>query len=181
MRVAKEKPTTGANDRTGPRRMSVVEAAELLGITVAAVRGRIKRGTLEAERERKRVWVLLPPDKATTGHRPATDRAAHQPTYEPDTLTSVKDETIAMLREQLEAERLAHAEARRLLLSALEKIPSAIEAPSETQGSPEAPEAEYERMVERERTRELQRQLTEVREQLKEERSKGFWARLFGG
>jgi hypothetical protein len=180
VRVTTEKPTTGANDRTGPRRMSVVEAAELLGITVAAVRGRIKRGTLETEREGERVWVLLPPDKAT-GHRPATDRAADQPTYEPDTLTSVKDETIAMLREQLEAERQAHAEARRLLLSALEKIPSAIEAPSETQGSPPAPEPEYERMVERERTRELQRQLTEVREQLKEERSKGFWARLFGG
>ena len=85
--------------------------------------------------------MLLPPDKAT-GHRPATDRAADQPTYEPDTLTSVKDETIAMLKEQLEAERQAHAEARRLLLSALEKIPSAIEAPSETQGSPPAPEAE---------------------------------------
>ncbi len=47
------------------------------------------------------------------------------------TLISAKDETIATLREQLEAERNAHAEARRLLLEALMKIPSAIEAPQE--------------------------------------------------
>jgi len=39
-------------------------------------------------------------------------------------------ELIATLREQLEAERQAHAEARRLLMAALERIP-AIEAPQE--------------------------------------------------
>ena len=182
MRVAGEKPTEGADDGrgTGPRRVSVAQAAELLGITIAGVRGRIKRGTLQAEREGERVWVLLPPDPATTGHRPATDRATVQPIHEPSVLISAKDETIAMLREQLEAERLAHAESRRLVLSALEKIPLAIEPFPKPRESSETPEEEYERMVERERTRELQRQLTEVREQLEEERSKGFWARLFG-
>jgi hypothetical protein len=40
-------------------------------------------------------------------------------------------EHIEDLRAQLEAERQAHAEARRLLLSALEKIPPAIEAPTQ--------------------------------------------------
>ena len=40
------------------------------------------------------------------------------------------------LREQLEAERQAHAEARRLLAAALERIP-AIEAPQEPRESPE--------------------------------------------
>jgi chromosome segregation ATPase len=49
---------------------------------------------------------------------------------EPSALISAKDETISTLREQLQAERQAHAEARRLLAAALERIP-AIEAPQE--------------------------------------------------
>ena len=48
------------------------------------------------------------------------------------------------LRAQLEAERQGHAEARRLLAAALERIP-AIEAPSEPRESPETVEEEPER------------------------------------
>jgi len=40
-------------------------------------------------------------------------------------------ELIDTLREQLEAEREAHAEARRLLMAALERIPPQLEAPHE--------------------------------------------------
>jgi hypothetical protein len=61
------------------------------------------------------------------------------PTPEPgrphDRTNDRTGELIATLREQLEAERQAHAEARRLLAAALERIP-AIEAPSEPQESP---------------------------------------------
>jgi len=53
-------------------------------------------------------------------------------------------ELIDTLREQLEAERQAHAEARRLLAAALERIP-AIEAPSEPRESPETVEEQPER------------------------------------
>jgi hypothetical protein len=41
------------------------------------------------------------------------------------------EELIRTLREQLEAERQAHAEARRLLMAALERIPPQLEAPSD--------------------------------------------------
>lgn len=44
------------------------------------------------------------------------------------------EELITTLREQLQAERAAHSEARRLLAAALERIPPAIESP----GSPES-------------------------------------------
>jgi hypothetical protein len=50
-------------------------------------------------------------------------------------LISAKDETIATLRDQLEAERQAHAEARRLLMAALERIPPQLEATSEARES----------------------------------------------
>jgi hypothetical protein len=45
------------------------------------------------------------------------------------------------LREQLEAERQAHAEARRLLAAALERIPPAIDATREARQSPETVES----------------------------------------
>jgi hypothetical protein len=47
-------------------------------------------------------------------------------------------ELITTLREQLQVERQAHAEARRLLAAALERIPPQLEAPSqEPRASPE--------------------------------------------
>ena len=79
---------------------------------------RVKRGTLPSTREDGRLYVLLNIDPTPEPKRP------HDGTHD---RTS---ELIATLREQLEAERQAHAEARRLLMAALERIP-AIEAPQE--------------------------------------------------
>jgi excisionase family DNA binding protein len=116
----------GRTDRPGPyqRRVTVAEAAVLLGISEGAVRMRVKRGTLTSTRESGRLYILLNIDPTTEPERP------HDGTHD---RTS---ELIDTLREQLEAERQAHAEARRLLAAALERIP-AIEAPAET---PEASE-----------------------------------------
>ncbi len=52
---------------------------------------------------------------------------------------SAKDETIATLRDQLEAERQAHAEARRIIAGLVERIP-AIEAPQQASEASEAAE-----------------------------------------
>ena len=110
---------TGQPDPTN-QRITVSEAAELLGITAEAVRMRIKRGTLRSERQAGRVFVRLGPDQPTehTTERtePTEDRTA---------------ELIATLREQLQAERQAHAEARRIIAGLVERIP-AIEAPRES-------------------------------------------------
>jgi hypothetical protein len=87
------------------------EAADVLGLTVDAVRKRVKRGTLESERgEDGRVYVFLDTDPDAGAPRSDTDRL------------------ISTLEEQLALEREAHAEARRLLAAALERIP-ALEAP----------------------------------------------------
>jgi hypothetical protein len=125
-------------DRTSSNRVSVYEAAEHLGITVDAIRKRVSRGTIPHERgEDGRVWVILDTDQDATSKL----RDTGQPPSDTTALISAKDETIATLREQLEAERQAHAEARRLLMAALDKIP-AIEPPSEAAEEPsEASEA----------------------------------------
>ena len=62
-------------DRTPPkRRTTVAQAAEILGISAEAVRGRIRRGTLLVERQGGTVYVLLDPptDNRTTDDQTVT-------------------------------------------------------------------------------------------------------------
>jgi hypothetical protein len=88
----------------------------VLGLTVDAVRKRVKRGTLESERGADgRLYVFLDTD--------------HPHSYPSDHPRSDTERLISTLEEQLALEREAHAEARRLLAAALERIP--LEAPSE--------------------------------------------------
>jgi hypothetical protein len=108
-------------------------------VTVEAIRGRIKRGTLEHKRHSGTVYVLLDADQSTNRTRPDTDQTADRLRSDGAALISAKDETIANLRDQLEAERQAHAEARRIIAGLVERIP-AIEAPQEVPESPEAGE-----------------------------------------
>ncbi len=108
--------------RGARRRLTVAQAADQLGTTVDAVRGRIKRRTIAHEREGGRVYVLLDADEPRQGRDQDADELRDRLRY---------------VEGQLQAERQAHAEARRLLLAALERIP-AIEAPPET--PPGAPE-----------------------------------------
>jgi flagellar motility protein MotE (MotC chaperone) len=115
----------------------VAEAADALGITVDAVRSRVKRGTIAHERKGGRVYVLLGADESRPGHDQVTDQGAR----ESEDRTA---ELIATLREQLQAERQAHAEARRIIAGLVERIP-AIEAPQEARKSPQTVEEEGER------------------------------------
>jgi hypothetical protein len=66
------------------------------------------------------------------------------PHPEPDVLTSELRDRLRYVEGQLEAERHAHAEARRLLAAALERIP-AIEAPQEASEAAETVEEGPER------------------------------------
>jgi hypothetical protein len=52
---------------------------------------------------------------------------------------------VAVLREQLAAERQAHAEARRIIAGLVERIPPQLEAPTEPRESPETVEEEPQR------------------------------------
>ena len=125
-------------DATGhppTQRVSVDEAARRLGLSVDAIRKRVARGTIRYERgEHGRVWVILDADQDTASKVQDTDK----PQSDTTALISAKDETIATLREQLEAERQGHAETRRLLLEALTKIPAAIEPPGGSETATDA-------------------------------------------
>ena len=119
-------------------RLTVAQAADRLGISEDAVRGRIKRGTLRAEREDGAVYVLLGlRSQRPTNDQPTTGQAT-------DEATDPRDELIAVLREQLAAEREANRENRRLLLAALERPVRGLEAGTE-EDPPEESEGPQER------------------------------------
>jgi predicted ArsR family transcriptional regulator len=121
-------------------RLTVDEAAHALGISTGAVRNRLSRGTLDSVKEDGTVYVLLPSDMS----RDADDTPGDIP-HEHGALISAKDETIRVLREQLESERAASAELRRIVAGLVQRVPE-LEPASEPRESPvtvtEGPEGE---------------------------------------
>ena len=115
------------------RRLSVSEAAAALGVTVDAVRSCVKRGTIAHVRESGRVYVLLGADES----RPGYGQGADQGTRESEDRTA---ELIATLREQLQAERQAHGEARRIIAGLVERIQQLEAAPEASEAAEAADE-----------------------------------------
>jgi DNA-binding Lrp family transcriptional regulator len=113
----------------------VKEAAEMLGISTGAVRNRLSRGTLASAKEKGVVYVLLPVDMSRDAGRDTDDMSAEMSQPDSGALISEMHDRLRYVEGQLEAERQAHAEARRLLMAALERIPPQLEAPSETRES----------------------------------------------
>jgi hypothetical protein len=147
------------------QRLTVQEAAEVLSTSVDAVRMRLRRGSLDSEKDPDgRVYVWVDGDSSETKLRLNGESSA---------LISAKDETIRVLTEQLQAERQAHAEARRLLAAALERIPPQLEAPQEEE-PPGAPETAAEGREGAE-----PRSGTAGSQEGAEPRS--WWRRMFGG
>jgi len=122
-------------------RYTVPEAAQALGISPEAVRNRLSRGTLKSIKEKGTVYVLLrddmvqsTADTSTNTSRYTTD-TQHDISSEATGLLSAKDETIQVLKEQLEAERESNRENRRIIAGLTQRIP-AIEAPPDEREAP---------------------------------------------
>jgi hypothetical protein len=109
-------------------RLTLRQAAARFGVSESAIRKRVERGTLRSHKGPDgRRYVYLDPVADAMADKWA-DKSA---TGEPGALISELKAHNDTLREQLEAERQGHAEARRLLAAALERIPPQLEAPQE--------------------------------------------------
>ncbi len=114
-------------------RVTVPEAAKALRISPDAVRNRLSRGTLDSVREDGRVFVLIDRDMARdtgdiwNGTPPEGPAAA---------IVDAKDETIRVLKDQLEAEREANRENRRIIAGLVQRVPEleAASAPRDSLG-----------------------------------------------
>jgi hypothetical protein len=133
-------------DRTerNTARYTVTQAADILGISQGAVRNRLSRGTLRSVKEGGTVYVLLSTDMPRDVKRDVADTPTGMSQSDATVLTSELRDRLRYVEEQLEAERQAHAEARRIIAGLVERIP-AIEAPSEGRESPQTAEEEPER------------------------------------
>jgi hypothetical protein len=115
---------------TGVLRVTIREAAHRLGVTEAAIRKRIQQGSLDKELGSDgRVYVYLDLPQNMPHPESQIDREA---------LLETKEETIRTLREQLEAERRANEENRRIIAALTSRIPE-LKAPQERPGAPETP------------------------------------------
>ena len=165
----------GENQSQTRRRVTVPDAARLLGISVEAVRGRIKRGTLEHEKEEGgTVYVLLDADRAQPVADQSTDQTALELMREMMELTQ---ERLRYLERQVEEEREARRRADMLLAQLVQRIPELevpAEPPSESSEPPESPTAATEQpgRVEPQPQVEGAQEGTERR---------SWWRRMFGG
>jgi hypothetical protein len=119
-----------SHDQSVNRRVTVAEAAQLLGVSTDSIRSRLRRGTLKREDASDgTILVVLPSDSSDTDSQPtvSTGHSTNHPTVE---YVELLHSNIARLERELE---IREEEARRkdhLLAAALERIP-AIEAPAE--------------------------------------------------
>jgi len=163
-------------DGVADERVTLRQAAARLGVSESAVRKRVERGTLRSDKGpdgRRYVYLDTMADTMTDE---GEDTSA---THERDELISEMRAHNETLREQLEAERQAHAESRRLLAAALERIPPAIEPPREdapepppSPGPPRPPTGAARGAQEA-----TERPLTEEEP---EPRERSWWRRFFG-
>ena len=116
------------------RRLTVPEAAEALGISEEAVRSRIHSATLRKEKDPDgTVYVRLNGDRSQPNGDDTTDKTADRSAVE-----EVLWEQVAHLREQLDQEREANRENRRIIAGLVQRVPE-LEAPRKPRDAPEMP------------------------------------------
>jgi excisionase family DNA binding protein len=123
-----------SRDRPGDQmaRLTVAEAAKVLGITESGVRKRVQRSQIPHERDDGgRVWVWVSPGETRQAEsRDEPDQSRDEPDQSASTFVQMLSR-IEDLREQLAAERRANEENRRIIAALTSRIPE-LEAPRET-------------------------------------------------
>lgn len=154
-------------DRRETRRLghryTVQEAAEILGTSVDAIRGRIRRGTLDSLKVEGVVYVLLD----------AANREQHADQSPPNPsdsrqLTADQSELVGEMRDQIDWLRREVERKDTIIMSLTQRIPE-LEAPPEPPDAPEtaAPPSDRGEVP------------PEPQEPL-ERRSRSWWRRFFG-
>ena len=129
---------TNRETRRLGQRHTVKEAADVLGITVDAVRGRIRRGTLDSVKLDGVVYVLLDAtNREQESDESATESAdASRQTADESGLVSDQSELVGDLRGQVDWLRREVERKDTIIMQMAQRIPE-LEAASEPRESPE--------------------------------------------
>ncbi len=113
------------------RRLTVAQAADAMGVTVDAIRARIKRETIEHVREGGRVYVILGTDQGATkrvqDHAQYIDQGSFGQ-QSSDEGVDYRDELVEELRDRVRALEEANRENRRIIAGLIQRVPE-LEAP----------------------------------------------------
>jgi hypothetical protein len=104
----------------------VAQAADALGVTVDAIRSRIKRGTIAHVREGARVYVVLGDDQGTTSRDQGSAQYADQHDHD----GHHRDELVEELRNRV---RYLEEESRRkdaIIMTLAQRVPELEAAPA---------------------------------------------------
>ena len=132
-------------DRTATgQRLTLAAAADALGITVEAVRSRLKRGTLQREKgEDGTTYVIVEErqggDRARQDGDGSRDRS-RQDGDRADPLFERMASEIDHLREQLKEQLEANRENRRIIAGLVQRVPELEAAPETRESTQTAPE-----------------------------------------
>src|SRR5919112_6324193 len=146
------------DESSSNRRLTVPQAAQALGITEGAVRGRLKRGTLRSHREGGTVYVVLEGSPSAV-HR---DESVDSPTDQPELVEELR-RTNELLREVITT-RDEEIRRRDTIIMNMTEAMKALNPPAPEDDSSEARESD----VSPEPTGEL----GELREELDTERTR---------
>jgi hypothetical protein len=90
-----------------------------MGVTVDAIRARIKRETIEHVREGGRVYVILGTDQGATKRVQGSVQGSAQP----ETGPAYRDDLVAELRDRVRALEEANRENRRIIAGLIQRVP----------------------------------------------------------
>jgi hypothetical protein len=124
-------------NRATVRRVTVAEAARRLNLSAEAVRSRVQRGTLDSIMVDGAVYVLLDADQV----RPSGVRTDDQtPLIQSlQALVQSLQDQAAYLRKQLDQERKANRENRRIIAALTRQIPQQPVSPESPEPEPQEP------------------------------------------
>ena len=126
-----------ADESSSSRRLTVPQAAQALGITEGAVRGRIKRGTLRSHREAGTVYVVLEGSPSAVNR----DEPVSESTDQPELVEELR-RTNELLREVITTRDEEIRRRDTIIMNMTETMkalnPPAPEESSEARGSPES-------------------------------------------
>jgi hypothetical protein len=131
----RDRTTEPTQTQQPTERVTVADAARLMGLSAEAVRMRIKRGTLASEKIDSTVYVFLESDPT----RPNTQRTEDQTTEQSPDQTELVDvlrSEVAFLREELKSREEVRAEENRrkdtIIAHLTQRIPE-LESPADRQ------------------------------------------------
>jgi hypothetical protein len=125
------------DDRT---RVTVAQAAKLLGLSAEAVRSRLQRGTLKSEKVGGTVYVLLDTDQARPSDDQSLDHTAVQttaPTPDDAHLVASLEEQVSFLRSELVTRNEELRRKDHIIAALTERIPELPAPGASTQESAE--------------------------------------------